>query len=209
MQKILLLEDDRLLAQTLQELLTSEGYLTTLATTFTQAADLTYTEKFDLYIFDINLPDGTGLELLASLRNAEDRTPTIFISALVDLDTMTKAFSIGAGDYVKKPFFPEELLLRVNAKLQLEQSEITYKHISLNPKTKIVQIAEVKHALGEVQTKLLELFLTNRGKVLDNALLMDALENPSPTALRVALTKLKQTTALEIKNLRGIGYILE
>lgn len=209
MQKILLLEDDRLLAQTLQELLSCEGYDVTLAMSFGAAAEVTFSTKFDLYVFDINLSDGTGLELLELLREADDQTPTIFISALVDLNSITKAFSIGAQDYVKKPFFPEELLLRINAKLQLASNEITYKNIALNPKTKIVKIDGVNHSLGEVQTRLLELFLSNHGKVLDTSTLLDALEHPSPTALRVALTKLKQTTSLEIKNLRGIGYILE
>ena len=64
-------------------------------------------------------------------------------------------------------------------------------------------------ATGEVQEKLLYLFMQNIGNVLDKDILMECLEKPSPTALRVALSKLKQTTGLDIKNLRGIGYILE
>jgi DNA-binding response OmpR family regulator len=63
--------------------------------------------------------------------------------------------------------------------------------------------------LGEVQEKLLNIFLTNRGQVIDKEILLDCLEKPSPTALRVAITKLKQTTGIDIKNLRGIGYTIE
>ena len=84
-KKILLLEDDTLLAQTLQELLASEGYIVTLVTSGNSAIDETYENSFDLYVFDINVPDISGLELLKSLRDADDKTQTIFISALVDI----------------------------------------------------------------------------------------------------------------------------
>lgn len=208
-KKILLLEDDTLLAQTLDELLKAEGYEVTLVRSGNDAVDLTYENKFDLYIFDINVPDINGLDVLKSLRDAEDKTPTIFISALLDLNSISKAFEIGAEDYVKKPFFPEELLIRINAKLTKKISGIVYKNLEYNPNTNILKKDGHAIALGQVQEKLLSLFIKNIGDVLDQEILMDCLEKPSPTALRVALTKLKQTTGLDIKNLRGIGYILE
>ena len=82
-KKILLLEDDTLLAETLRELLSSEGYAVTLVPDGGAAADTSYESSFDLYIFDINVPEINGLELLESLRGADDKTPAIFISALV------------------------------------------------------------------------------------------------------------------------------
>jgi len=210
MKKILLLEDDRLLAETLQELLESEGYDVTLVLDGGVAADTTYDKKFDLYIFDINVPEINGLELLESLRDADDKTPAIFISALVDMNTMAKGFEVGADDYIKKPFFPEELLIRVNAKFAQEVTThiITYGSLSFDLNSKVLRKDGHILALGEVQEKLFELFITNIDQVLDKAYLMDSLERPSPTALRVALTKLKQTTGLDIQNLRGVGYIL-
>ena len=206
---ILLLEDDNLLAQTLQELLESEGYAVTLASTGNKAIDESYDTTFDLYIFDINVPDINGLELLKSLRDADDKTQTIFISALVDLNSISKAFEIGADDYIKKPFFPEELLIRVNAKLATNTSTITYKNLEYNPLTKRLKKDGYTIALGEIQEKLFEIFIQNIGQVLDKDILLECLEKPSPTGLRVAITKLKQTTSLDIKNLRGIGYIIE
>jgi DNA-binding response OmpR family regulator len=209
-KKILLLEDDTLLAETLQELLSGEGYAVTLVPDGGAAADASYEEAFDLYIFDINVPEINGLELLESLRGAEDRTPAIFISALVDLDSITKGFKVGADDYIKKPFFPEELLLRVNAKLARKSpSLIRYGDLEFDPQTKLLRKEGRALALGEVQEKLFELFIHNIGQVIDKDVLMESLEKPSPTALRVALTKLKQTTGLDIQNLRGVGYILE
>ena len=208
-KKILLLEDDPLLAETLQELLESEDYSVTLVLDGMAAADATYENSYDLYVFDINVPEINGLELLESLREAEDTTPTIFISALVDLNSIARGFEVGADDYIKKPFFPEELLIRVNAKLAQHQPKtIYYGDLEFDVQHKVLRKNRKVLALGEVQEKLFELFISNIDKVLDKEYLMESLEKPSPTALRVALNKLKQTTGLNIQNLRGIGYIL-
>ncbi len=208
-RKILLLEDDTLLGETLLELLNDAGYQTTLVTTGNAVIDVTYENSFALYIFDINVPDMNGLELLEILREAEDKTPTIFISALVDMTSIAKAFSIGAEDYLKKPFFPQELLIRVNAKFSLPSSSLIYKDLEYTSSTKTLRKNGHVIALGLVQEQLFDLFIHNQNRVLDKEALMECLEKPSPTALRVAITKLKQTTGLDIKNLRGVGYILE
>ena len=208
-KNILLLEDDTLLAETLQELLVDEGYNVTLVLDGGTAADTSYDKAFDLYIFDINVPEINGLDLLESLREADDKTPAIFISALVDMNSISKGFEVGADDYIKKPFFPEELLIRVNAKLAQQVSTINYENLSYDPKTKILRKDGSAIALGGVQERLFDLFIHNIDQVLDKDILLESLEKPSPTALRVALTKLKQTTGLNIKNLRGVGYILE
>ncbi len=209
MKKILLLEDDKLLAETLQELLESEGYDVTLVLDGGIAADTSYDNDFDLYIFDINVPEINGLELLESLRSADDKTPAIFISALVDMNTMAKGFEVGGDDYIKKPFFPEELLIRVNAKLaQVAPNIIKYGALTFDVQSKILRKEGTVLSLGEVQERLFELFITNIDKVLDKSYLLESLEKPSSTALRVAINKLKQTTGLNIQNLRGVGYIL-
>ncbi len=207
--KILLLEDDYALAQTLQELLEIEGYGVDLVYDGNEAVDASFNGKYDLYIFDINVPELNGLDLLQSLRDADDTTPAIFISALVDLNSISKGFEVGAEDYIKKPFFPQELLIRVNAKFMQNKKQISYKNLIYNPQLK--ELLKDGHivSLGEVQEKLFNLFIHNIGKVLDKSILMDCLMHPSETALRVALNKLKQTTELEIKNVRAIGYILE
>ncbi len=207
--KILLLEDDYALAQTLEELLEIEGYGVDLVYDGNEAVDASFNGKYDLYIFDINVPALNGLDLLQSLRDADDTTPAIFISALVDLNSISKGFEVGAEDYIKKPFFPQELLIRVNAKFMQNKKQIEYKNLIYNPQLK--ELLKDGHivALGEVQEKLFNLFIHNIGKVLDKSILMDCLVHPSETALRVALNKLKQTTELEIKNVRAIGYILE
>ncbi len=208
--KILLLEDDELLGETIEDMLKSEGYEVVWVTRGNDAIDMTYEEKFDLYIFDIGVPDIDGLELLESLREADDTTPAIYISARVDIDSIAKGFENGAYDYIKKPFFPEELLVRIRARFNnkkinlLQCGEYTY-----DLSKKILYKDNEVVSMGEVQREVLHLFITNRGRVLDKNQLLECLSQPSDAALRVAINKLKHATEFKLKNVRGVGYILE
>jgi len=206
---ILLLEDDLELAQTLQELLSENSYSITMVHTANDAIDASYENSYDLYLFDINVPDMSGIELLKSLRNADDKTPAIFISALVDLNSIAEAFEVGGDDYLKKPFFPQELLIRVNAKFAQAKRSIEYKDLKYFPDTKELYSNGKIIPLGEVQECLCDVFMHNIGHVIDKTILMDCLTKPSDSTLRVALNKFKHSTNLEIKNIRGVGYILE
>ncbi len=208
-KNILLLEDDYELAETLKELLEQNDYSVAMVHTGNDAIDASYDNTYDLYVFDINVPDMNGLELLRSLRDAQDKTPAIFISALIDLNSISKAFEIGAYDYIKKPFFPQELLLRANAKLANNTYAIEYRNLKYFPNTRELYVDNTIVSLGEVQVCLCDIFMHNIGNVLDKTILMDCLLSHSETALRVALNKLKNTINLPIKNIRGIGYMLE
>ncbi|MDQ7043300.1 MAG: response regulator transcription factor [Sulfurimonas sp.] len=208
-REILLLEDDIELAETLKELLEGENYSVDMVHNGNDAIDASYEKKYQLYVFDINVPDMNGLELLESLRQADDTTPAIFISALVDINSISKAFEIGADDYIKKPFFPQELIIRVNAKFTQVSKDIIYNNLRYVSSKKELYLEEKLLSLGEVQECLCDIFMTNIGNTLDKGILMDCLVSASDTALRVAINKLKQTTSLPIKNVRGVGYILE
>ena len=164
---ILLLEDDLLLGETIEELLVSDGYRVDWVRDGEEAAEYSYKTKYDLYIFDINVPEIDGLELLEGLRSALDKTPAIFISAMVDLKTIAKGFKAGADDYIKKPFFPEELLIRVNAKLLQNEQSITYDDIVYDPVKKEVRKDGVLIAMGEVQFLLFDLFMCNQTQIID------------------------------------------
>ena len=93
--KLLLLEDDPILSETLQLFLSKEGYDVDTALSIKEAEELTFDNKYDLYLLDINLPQGNGIDLLKSLRYAEDATPTIFITALTDMNSMAEGFKLG------------------------------------------------------------------------------------------------------------------
>ena len=90
--KILLLEDDVILNETLELFLNRAGYEVDIALSMEEAEDLTFDNKYDLYLLDINLPEGSGIELLENLRFSDDNTSTIFITALNDIDSMAKSF---------------------------------------------------------------------------------------------------------------------
>jgi DNA-binding response OmpR family regulator len=110
---------------------------------------------------------------------------------------------------LKSPFFPEELLIRIQAKLSSVQRDIVYENVRYSPVKRELYIDEKIIPLGEVQECLCHIFMNNIGNVLDKSILMDCLLHPSDTALRVALNKFKQISKLPIKNVRGVGYILE
>ena len=205
--KLLLLEDDHILSETLQLFLTKEGYDVDTALSIEQAEELTFHNNYDLYLLDINLPQGNGLDLLKSLRYAEDTTPTIFITALTDMHSMSEGFQLGAIDYIKKPFDPQELLIRIAAKFATDT--IIYKHLEYDPQSKIIRVNSVIIDLANVQCKIFEKLLCQSGSVVTKEELYKCLENVSDTALRVAITKIKQKLNIDIKNIRGKGYILE
>ncbi len=207
--KILLLEDDEILCESLQEFLESEGFEVDVAHDGEEVYDLTYEKSYDLYIFDINVPKENGFDVLKRLKEADDTTPTIYITALTDIESISKGFSLGAEDYIKKPFDPEELVIRIKSKYLKENEEIVYKDIVYNPVTKELRKDGKVIGLGEVQQAIFHELITNIGKVVSTYRLMEQLEHQNSNALRVNLAKLKSKLDLDIKNIRGQGYILE
>jgi DNA-binding response OmpR family regulator len=208
--RILLLEDDKILGSTIADILQNAGYEVDFVKDGEEAIDFSFDNDYDLYIFDINVPKVNGFELLNSLRDAGDDTPTIYITALVDLDSITKGFEAGADDYLKKPFLPEELLIRVDAKIKGQKKDtIIYKNIEYHPNTMEIYIDGKISSLGSVQMRLFDLLMQNIGKITPKELLLDAMDNGSDTALRVAIAKLKQKLGIDIVNVRGLGYTVE
>lgn len=205
--KLLLLEDDHILSETLHHFLTKEGYSVDLAMSIEEAEELTFANSYDLYLLDINLPEGNGLNLLESLRYADDTTSTIFITALSDIDSISRGFKLGAIDYIKKPFDPEELLIRIASKFT--QETINYMELQYDPKSRIIRRNGEIIDLGNVQLRIFEKLLLNCGDVITKEALFECLENASDTALRVAITKIKQRLDIDIKNIRSKGYIIE
>ncbi|MGD9969493.1 MAG: response regulator transcription factor [Sulfuricurvum sp.] len=207
--KILLLEDDPVLGETLEEMLSDAGYETLWVTDGAGAAETSFEQRFDLYVFDVNVPEINGFDLLESLRDADDPTPAIFISALTDLSSITKGFQSGADDYLKKPFYPEELLLRIQAKFAHKNLPIAYQDLTFDPKTREIRREGKLITLGELQLPFFELLLTHIGQTIPKERFLDAMEHPSDSGVRVAINKLKHATGLEIQNVRGIGYRIE
>lgn len=207
--KILLLEDDQILCDSLKEFLELEGYEVDVAHRGPEVFDLTFTKTYDLYILDVNVPEINGFDVLSSLKDAGDETPAIYITALTDINSISKGFEIGAEDYIKKPFDPEELVIRINRKYQKEDVVLQINDIMYNPVTRVLQKEGQTIGLGDVQQNLFHTLMTEQNKIVDSYRLMDFLEQPSANALRVNLAKLKNRLGIEIKNIRGQGYMIE
>ena len=206
MNKILLLEDDHILLETVEELLEIHDYKVDIAQNGDEVLDLTFNNNYALYIFDINVPKINGFKLIELLRKADDFTPVIYISALTDIKSITTGFSLGAVDYLKKPFHPQELILRVKNILN-QKKNTEYKNIQFQNNRIFKNGNEI--ILTNIQHNIFVLLIQNIGRVVKNNEFYEVLGNDSNNALRFHINRLRKILEIDIKNIRGVGYILE
>ena len=210
--KILLLEDDELLHDSIKAYLELENFKITSAYCSDDIYTLTYSlsqnDKYDLYIFDINVPGDDGIEILKSLRFAEDKTPTIYITALNDINMLTKGFEAGADDYIKKPFDIIELVVRIKSKY-IKKDIIRYEDIAYDVTNKIIKIDEKVIHLSATLFNLFHILIINKNNIVSYDTMLEFIENQSMNALKSNITKLKSKLNLKITSIRSIGYKLE
>ena len=213
---ILLLEDDTVLADILVDFL-RESYEVTHTYSMQKALNLAESNTFDLYIFDINVPDGDGISLLKELRSFNDNTPTIFVTAFHDTQHLKDAFQSGGNDFIKKPFELEELTQRIeNIKRQFGLD----KEISLTAQARfdtethrlLFQKREISLSLKE--SELLHYLYKNRQRVVSPDELLQSLwdydEMPSEDTIRTLIKQLRKYLGkAHIINVRGEGYRFE
>jgi DNA-binding response OmpR family regulator len=209
MSKILLLEDDYLLSETLKSLLMGEGFEVVHASDGEEALTYSYETSFDLYLFDINVPLLNGLDLLKLLRESGDVTPAFFISAYKDIQTITKAFDSACDDYIKKPFDFDELLVRIKAHILKKNPVVFYGEVTYDLLNKRIFLHEKEVDLGFVEKEIFDLLMRNINQTILKESFFDVMEKPSDVALRVHITKLKQRFSLHVINVKAIGYRLE
>ena len=173
LKKILIVEDDQLLNRTLAYNLTSDGYEVISVFNFDSAVRKLRENEFDVALLDINLPDGSGLDLCEEIRNRGQHTYIIFITAKdTENDTVT-GFNIGADDYISKPFSLREVAARVKAVLRRTRQteterapeQIAYKSLVLDIIKKKVSIDGEEAPLTKKEFEILLLLLQNKGRV--------------------------------------------
>ncbi len=207
--KILLLEDDNILAQTMVQILEQEDYAVTLVENGEEVIDITYENKFDLYLFDINVPLLNGMDTLKLLRNADDTTPTFFITSLRDTSSILEGFDCGCDDYIKKPFDLDEFLARIKAVLKRKNPTIKYNDIIFDLYDNRVVKSNKEVPLGLVEKEIFSLLIKNANVTVNKTTFFDCMNKPSDTALRAVISKLKKLLELNISNTKGVGYKLE
>jgi len=218
--KILLLEDDIALADIISEYLEDNSFDLDLVYDGEDALSNAYETKYDLYIFDVNVPAIKGFDLLKILRDNGDSTPTIFVTSLNDIEDVSKGFECGADDYLKKPFELAELLLRVKniqkRSFTQQRSSIIQinKNISFDIDTELLNTDDGSISLPHKELKLLKHFLQHPNEIVTfeniHKVMWDYDENVSPESLRAHIKNLRKHLAEDmIQNLRGVGYRFE
>lgn len=218
MFNILLLEDDKLFAQSLEDFLQEEGFIVDIVSNGQEALEKNYEKNYDLYLFDINVPLLNGLDLLKELRAAGDITPTIFLTSYKDKETLQKGFNFGADDYLKKPLDLEELILRIKSLLKRSGKQMEDILIGKD----LVYKSDIKRLfkndkdlnLSVKILQLLELFLEHRNELVTKDMIVGKLwntnEDYSDGSIRVYINNLKKVLGKErITNIKGIGYKFE
>ena len=213
--RILLLEDDQLLAETLVDLLEDEGYEITHASNGQEALDITYNNKFNLYLLDINVPLIDGITLLKELRDASDNTPAIFLTSHKNKDMLSRGFISGADDYVTKPFDNDELIFRIKALINRTQ-KTKVKCVNLlchDEEHQRILYDKIELELSKKEYKLLLVLMQHVDSNVPKELIINELWNTSQTgsdgAIRVYINRIKQLLPqMQIENIRGIGYKL-
>jgi len=207
--KILLLEDDTILAQTMIQILEDENYEVTLLENGEEVLECTYENKFDLYLFDINVPLLNGMDTLKLLRDSDDMTPTFFITSLRDTDSILKGFDNGCDDYIKKPFDLDEFLARIKGVLKRKNPKVQYGDVEIDLYENRILKAGDEVSLGLVEKEIFFLLVKNIGKTIDKSIFFEYMNKPSDTGLRAVISKLKKILELNISNTKGVGYKLE
>jgi DNA-binding response OmpR family regulator len=215
--KILILEDNLLLLETLEEFLSENGYSVKAVSKGLDALNVSFNESFDLFLLDVKVPDLNGFDFLKSLRDAGNTTPAIFLTSLNDKESLTQGFNLGGDDYIKKPFDLDELLLRIKAILERMHKKSKLMTIdqdfTVDLERKRVFKSGVELDLNLKDFQLLCLLVRDRGKVVTTEMIIDTLwknEEANIGSIRVYITNLKKIFGKDsISNIRGIGYRFE
>ena len=217
MSKILLLEDDANLNETVTEFLEEQGHEVVSTYDGYEAQEKLYESKYDLLLLDVNTPGINGFELLAQARAEDVVAPAIFITSMDSVEDLEKGFDSGCDDYIRKPFVLKELRIRVETLLKRgffhetkEMIEIA-KDISYDIKNNELVMEGKEVSLGHKESMLLKLFMKNEGEVIAHERiykhLWDYDEEPSDTALRTYIKNLRKIIGKErIVSIKKQGY---
>ena len=215
--KILLLEDDIMLNEAITKYLTSVGHLVKSVKDGEECIQTLEDEMFDLLIFDINVPKVDGLTILENLHKQKKMVPTIFISALIDIEDISRAFDIGCHDYLKKPFHLKELNLRIEKILKTRQVPQEHKRLSksysYDSKNMILLFNNEPQILPKRQIQIIDLLSANRSLVCNYDMFRDYVWNDDfidNATIRAEVNRVKKVLKEDfILNIRGIGYMVE
>lgn len=177
--KILIIEDEKALSDSIKDYLGEEKYLCEQAFTFHQARMMAGSSDYDCILLDLMLPDGNGLDILKTARLRNNDCGVIIISAKDSLDDKLKGLAIGADDYLAKPFALPELAMRVYALMRRKKfhanNTIESNGITIDLFDKTVSVGDTRIVLTHTEYELLLFFISNKGKVLSKVAIAEHL----------------------------------
>ncbi|MDI4636222.1 MULTISPECIES: response regulator transcription factor [Halomonadaceae] len=217
--KLLLIEDDPLLAETLSDAMRLEHLTVTTLDDGDQALALLSQPGHvaDLVLLDLNLPGASGLEVLAALRRHDSDTPVLIITARGAIEDRVRGLDLGADDYLAKPFALDELEARVRALLRRRgrHQALRVGTLSFDPETQRFSLDDAALALPPREQRLLACLMRHAGTPVDKARLAEdafAGEAMGDNAIEVYIHRLRQRlkdSDVSLRTVRGLGYLLE
>jgi two-component system, OmpR family, response regulator MprA len=221
--RILVVDDDRAVRESLRRSLSFNGYSVALAQDGLEALDLIASDRPDALVLDVMMPKLDGLEVCRQLRSTGDDLPILVLTARDSVSERVAGLDAGADDYLPKPFALEELLARMRALLRRttpddgESSVMTFADLSLDPVTREVTRGQRQISLTRTEFALLEMLIANPRRVLTRSRILEEVWGfdfpTSGNALEVYVGYLRRKTEAEgeprlIHTVRGVGYVL-
>jgi DNA-binding response OmpR family regulator len=215
--KILLLEDEVMLNESIQEYLQDQGHSVESYYDGMSAYDSIKEKSYDLLLLDINVPGIDGLSFLEKLHELKIHIPTIYISALVDIEDISRAYKLGCYDYLKKPFHLKELILRLDRIVLSNETPRVHlrlsKNYSYDQEHSSLLFNGIAQTLTKRQSQIIDILARNRGRVVDfeqfSTYVWDDQIVDNAT-IRAEVNRLKKSLQEDIiHNIRGMGYMID
>lgn len=215
--RLLLIEDDTMIGESVIDLLRDEGYAVDWVKDGSIALSVLQTQSYDLILLDLGLPKCDGLTVLKTLRDRKDRTPVLISSARDAIAQRIEGLDTGADDYLVKPYDLGELLARIRSLVRrsVGRGEPVYEWggVSIDPATREVLVGGVSVVVSAREWAILELLLARPGMVLSRKQLEEGLyswkDGVSSNAIEVHIHSLRKKVGADlIQNVRGVGYMI-
>ena len=217
MANIFLLEDDKILSKGISIALEKDGHTVTAVYGYIEALQKYQNQRYDLFLLDINLPDGSGMEFCKKIRETAE-TPVLFLTANDTEQEMLEGFGVGCDDYIPKPFSIEVLRKKVQAILKRtidDTARMRYKNLEVNTDKCLVLLNGEEVHLTSTEYKLLCYLIENKGRIVTKAMLLEQLwdiggnfvdENTVRVNIKRLRQKLKDEKQEYIVTVFGMGY---
>ncbi|MBB4200131.1 DNA-binding response regulator [Rhodoblastus sphagnicola] len=219
--RVLLIEDDRSIAQSIELMLRAENFNVYTTDLGEEGIDLGKLYDYDIVLLDLNLPDMSGYEVLRALRVAKVKTPILILSGLAGIEDKVKGLGFGADDYLTKPFHKDELIARIQAIVRRSQGHaqpiITIGDLVVNLDQKMVEIAGARVHLTGKEYQMLELLALRKGTTLTKEMFLNHLyggmDEPELKIIDVFICKLRKKLSNAsnggnyIETVWGRGYV--